>query len=157
MEISPKLITEPVSRLSSAAENALEVMRFGGLETGEESSPYDVVAEEVTYRLRKYFPGDLDAKAVPHVLLVPPLMLAADVYDVAPSTSAVGILRDNGVQPWVVDFGSPEKEEGGLERTLADHVVAVSDAVETVREAGGADVNLAGYSQGGMFAYQTAA
>ena len=157
MEISPRLITEPVSRLSSAAENALEVLRFGGLETGEESSPYEVVAEEVTYRLRRYFPGDLDPESAQHVLLVPPLMLAADVYDVAPSTSAVAILRDNGVQPWVVDFGSPEHEEGGLERTLADHVVAVSDAVERVREVAGSDVNLAGYSQGGMFAYQTAA
>jgi putative long chain acyl-CoA synthase len=157
MEISPKVITEPFSRLSSAAENALEVMRFGGLETGEESSPYDVVAEESMYRLRRYFRGDLEAKAVPHVLLVPPLMLAADVYDVAPSTSAVAILRDHGVQPWVVDFGSPEQEEGGLERTLADHVVAVSDAVDRVREAADSDVNLAGYSQGGMFAYQTAA
>ncbi|HEX2128425.1 MAG TPA: AMP-binding protein [Solirubrobacterales bacterium] len=157
MELSPKLITEPIARFSSAAENALEVLRFGGLETGEESSPYDVVAEEVTYRLRRYFPDDLDPATVPSVLLVPPLMLAADVYDVAPATSAVAILRENGVQPWVVDFGSPEKEEGGLERTLADHVVAVSDAVERVREAAGTDVNLAGYSQGGMFAYQTAA
>ena len=158
MDLSPRLITRPVSRLGSAAENALEVMRFGGLETGEESSPYEVVAEEGNYRLRRYFPDTgIAQRSVPHVLLIPPLMLAADVYDVAPATSAVAILRDNGVQPWVVDFGSPEHEEGGLERNLADHVIAVSDAVDRVRKAGGSDVNLAGYSQGGMFAYQTAA
>ncbi len=158
MNLSPRLITAPFSRLSSAAENALEVMRFGGLETGEESSPYEVVAEEVNYRLRRYFPEPgIEASAVPHVLLVPPLMLAADVYDVSPSTSAVAVLREHGVQPWVVDFGSPEQEEGGLERNLADHVLAVADAVARVREAGGQEVNLAGYSQGGMFAYQTAA
>src|SRR5213082_4098447 len=85
------------------------------------------------------------------------MMLAAEVYDVAPTSSAVTILREHGVDPWVVDFGAPEREEGGLERTLTDHVLAVSDAVERVRDATGEDVHLAGYSQGGMFCYQTAA
>ena len=61
------------------------------------------------------------------------MMLAAEVYDVSPTTSAVTILRDHGVDPWVVDFGAPEREKGGLERTLADHVLAVSDAVDRVR------------------------
>ncbi len=85
------------------------------------------------------------------------MMLAADVYDVAPNTSGVTVLREHGVDPWVVDFGAPELEQGGLERTLTDHVLAVSDAVDRVREATGRDVHLGGYSQGGMFCYQTAA
>src|SRR3989440_12386118 len=85
------------------------------------------------------------------------MMLAAEVYDVAPRSSGVTILHEHGVDPWVVDFGAPDKEEGGLERTLADHVLAVSDAVDRVTEATGRDVHLAGYSQGGMFCYQTAA
>ena len=97
-----------------------------------------------------------DAATAP-ILLVPPMMLAAEVYDVSHETSAVTILREHGVDPWVVDFGAPEREEGGLERTLTDHILAVSDAVERVREATGKDVHLAGYSQGGMFCYQTAA
>jgi putative long chain acyl-CoA synthase len=158
VDLSPKLITESVSRLSHAAENALEVLRFGGLETGEEPFPFEVAAEHDNYRLRRYFPEDrIDLEAVPPVLLVPPLMLSADVYDVAPSTSAVGTLREHGVQAWVVDFGAPEREQGGLERTLADHVLAISDAVDRVREATSQPVSLAGYSQGGMFCYQTAA
>ena len=61
------------------------------------------------------------------------MMLAADVYDVSPSSSAVTVLHDHGADPWVVDFGAPEHEEGGLERDLADHVVAVSDAIDRVR------------------------
>ena len=85
------------------------------------------------------------------------MMLAAEVYDVSPATSAVTILRDHGADPWVVDFGIPEREEGGLERTLADHVIAISDAVDRVRSETGRDVHLGGYSQGGMFCYQTAA
>ena len=59
-------------------------------------------------------------------------MLAAEVYDVSPATSAVAILHEHGIDPWVVDFGAPEQQEGGLERTLTDHVLAVSDAVDRV-------------------------
>ncbi len=44
-----------------------------------------------------------------------------------------------------------------MDRTLDDHVRAVSDAIDRVRAATGHDVHLAGYSQGGMFCYQAAA
>ena len=155
MDLFPKTITGPAGRIGAVAQNALEVARFGGLATDEEPSPYVVESEQRVYRLRHYHPGS--EQPGPPVLLVPPLMLAAEVYDVSPSTSAVSILREHGVDPWVVDFGAPEREEGGLERTLADHVLAVSDAVDRVRRATGQDVHLSGYSQGGMFCYQTAA
>src|SRR5437588_874445 len=155
VDLVPKPITRPVGRLGAVAQNALEVARFGGLATDEEPSPFEVVSEHRVYRLRRYFP-DSEVGAPP-VLLVPPMMLAAEGYAVSPRTSAVTILRDHGVDPWVVDFGAPEREEGGLERTLADHVLAVSDAVDRVREQTGLDVHLGGYSQGGMFCYQTAA
>src|SRR5690606_35483165 len=46
---------------------------------------------------------------------------------------------------------------GGLERPISDHVLAVDDAVDRIREATGRDVHFAGYSPGGMFAYQAAA
>ena len=134
--------------------------RFGGLATGEQPSPYEVLAEHRVYKLRRYYPPPAEetpAVVPPVVLMVPPMMLAAEIYDVSPATSAVTILHQHGVDPWVVDFGAPEKQEGGLERTLADHVLAVSDAVDRVRELTGGDVHLAGYSQGGMFCYQVAA
>ncbi len=155
MDLLPKTITRPLARLGAAAQNALEVARFGGLETGEEPSPYEVASEQRVYRLRHYY-AQAGNNAAP-VLLVPPMMLAAEIYDVSPATSAVTILREHGVDPWVVDFGAPEREEGGLERTLADHVLAVSDAVDRVVQATGSDVHLGGYSQGGMFCYQVAA
>ena len=150
-----KLVIEPVARAQAVAVNALEVARFGGLDTGEEPSPFDVVDHQRVYRLRRYFPDALNDG--PPVVLVPPMMLDADVYDVSPSATAVGVLHAHGVDPWVVDFGEPSQQEGGLERTLADHVLAVSAVVDTVREHTGHDVHLAGYSQGGMFCYQTAA
>ena len=171
MELIPKTLTAPLGRLGAAAQNAFEVARFGGLATDEVASPYEVVSEQRIYKLRRYYPpgtegsdgngGGSSASAAsrtgPAVLLIPPMMLAAEIYDVSPATSAVTLLHQNGIDPWVVDFGAPEREEGGLERTLADHVVAVSDAVDRVREATGRDVHLGGYSQGGMFCYQVAA
>lgn len=136
-------------------QNGLEIARFGGL--GErQASPYEIVAEGEHHRLRRYFPRP-GASSRPPVVLVPPLMMTAEVWDVSPEASAVAVLHDAGVDPWVVDFGSPEHEEGGLERTLSDHVLAVCDAVRTVRRHTGRDVHLVGYSQGGMFVYQAAA
>jgi putative long chain acyl-CoA synthase len=89
--------------------------------------------------------------------MVHPMMMSADMWDVTREDGAVGILHEAGIDPWVIDFGSPDKVEGGMDRNLADHVVALSEAIDTVKEVTGRDVHLAGYSQGGMFAYQTAA
>ncbi|MBW2722880.1 MAG: alpha/beta fold hydrolase [Deltaproteobacteria bacterium] len=147
--------TGGLARLAAALRNGMEIARFGSL--GErEPSPFEVVAEAAHHRLRRYFPDARGEDSVP-VLLVPPIMMTAEIWDVAPGSSAVSALHEAGADPWVVDFGSPEKEEGGLERTLTDHVVGVSGAIEAVREATGQPVHLMGYSQGGMFAYQAAA
>ena len=133
MSLLPKTIAAPVVRIGAAAQNALEVARFGGLTTDDEPSPYEVTYEQRVFRLRRYYP-DAGRTHAPQMLLVPPLMLAAEIYDVSPTTSAVGLLHEHGVDPWVIDFGAPEREQGGLERTLADHVLAVSDAIDRVRE-----------------------
>ncbi|MGH7805631.1 MAG: alpha/beta fold hydrolase, partial [Candidatus Binatia bacterium] len=148
-------LTEPFGRFNAIVRNGLEVAMLGGLGPAAEASPYEVATEQPVYRLRRYFPEA--ANDGPPIVLVPPLMMSAEVWDVAPATSAVAFLRERGAQPWVVDFGAPEHEEGGLARTLADHVVAVSDAVDRIRAATGRDVHLGGYSQGGMFCYQAAA
>ena len=53
MSLVEDLINGPAGRL---AQNALEVARFGGLETGEQPSPFEVVSTRPVYRLRRYFP-----------------------------------------------------------------------------------------------------
>ena len=145
----------PVRRLVMAAQNALEIMRLGRL-SAESGAPFDLVYEGMHYRLRHYGPEGGGAGSAP-LVLVPPLMVASEVYDIAPDVSAIRALLREGIDVWLVDFGAPEREEGGLERTLDDHVRAVSDAVTRIRERCGRDVHLAGYSQGGMFVYQAAA
>jgi putative long chain acyl-CoA synthase len=151
------LIAGPVNRVIATTQNGVEVLRFGGLQTGSPPSPFQLVERCDMYRLRRYFPDGANDPSRPPVILVPPMMVSANVYDVTRDQGAVGVLHDLGVDPWVVDFGSPDRETGGLERTLSDHVVALSRVIDSVHAHTGRKVHLAGYSQGGMFCYQTAA
>ncbi|MGV9676996.1 AMP-binding protein [Nocardia sp. NPDC003482] len=156
VRLTRRSVVESVQRLMATAQNGLEVIRFGGLTHDVESSPYEVTERKRMYRLRHYFPDDT-TPGRPVAVLVPPLMVNADVYDVNVEGGAVGILHRAGIDCWVVDFGSPATEEGGWKRDLADHVLALSSAIDTVNELTGHNVHLMGYSQGGMFTYQTAA
>ncbi|MEZ4361215.1 MAG: AMP-binding protein [Kofleriaceae bacterium] len=154
----PTRWTKRLRRLGLAWQNALELARAGRL-TAPYGAPFEVVHEERVYRLRRYH-GEVALGGAPiaaPLLLVPPLMVASEIYDISPEVSAIAQLTRLGVDVWLVDFGAPEREAGGMNRTLDDHVRAVSEAVERVHAATGQDVHLAGYSQGGMFCYQAAA
>src|SRR6202008_676124 len=159
VDLNFSMVTRPVERLVATAQNGLEVLRLGGLETGSVPSPSQIVESVPMYKLKRYFPPDSrpgQPPVGPPVLMVHPMMMSADMWDVTREDGAVGILHGAGLDPWVIDFGSPDRVEGGMERTLADHIVAVSEAIDTVRKATDQDIHLAGYSQGGMWAYQTA-
>ncbi len=148
--------------LGQSAQNAAELMRLGRL-----SAPYraafEIAREERTFRLRHYGVGPNAHRARPSdprlapILLVPPLMITTEVYDISPDLSSIQQLLDEGLDVWVTDFGAPEREEGGMERTLDDHVLGVSSSLDEVIARTGRSVHLAGYSQGGMFCYQVAA
>jgi putative long chain acyl-CoA synthase len=144
----------------ATAQNGFEVLRWGGLETGAVPSPFQIVESTPMYKLRRYFPPDNrpgQPAAGPPVLMVHPMMMSANMWDVTKEDGAVGILHAAGLDTWVIDFFSPDEIEGGMERTLTDHIVALSDAIDTVNKTTGQQVHIAGYSQGGMFCYQTAA
>ncbi|MCB9521327.1 MAG: long-chain-acyl-CoA synthetase [Myxococcales bacterium] len=140
-------------RIGHGAQNAVEILR-GGRFAAPYRAHYEVLYEDARARLRYYAP---DGPTTASVLLVPPLMVTAEIYDISPELSAVGWLRARGVATYVVDFGKPESEEGGLKKTLDDHVLAVDHAVSEVLSRTGRPVHLGGYSQGGMFVYQCAA
>jgi len=160
MDLKISAVTRPVERLMATAQNGLEVLRLGGLETGSTPSPSQVVESVPMYKLRRYFPPDSrpgQPQAGAPVLLVHPMMMSANMWDVTREDGAVGILHAAGLDPWVIDFGSPDEVEGGMRRNLADHIVALSEAIDLTAEVTGQDVHLVGYSQGGMFCYQVAA
>lgn len=160
VDLNLSAVTRPVERLLATAQNGFEVLRWGGLETGAIPSPFQIVESTPMYKLRRYFPPDIrkgQPQSGPPVLMVHPMMMSANMWDVTKADGAVGILHDAGIDCWVIDFGSPDQIEGGMDRTLTDHIVALSAAIDTVHDATGQSVHLAGYSQGGMWSYQTAA
>jgi putative long chain acyl-CoA synthase len=160
VDLNFSMVTRPVERLIATAQNGLEVLRLGGLETGTVPSPSQIVESVSMYKLRRYFPPDSrpgQSPVGPPVLMVHPMMMSADMWDVTRDEGAVGILHAYGLDPWVIDFGEPDKVEGGMRRTLADHIVALGQAIDTVKEVTGSDIHLVGYSQGGMWCYQVAA
>ncbi len=138
-------------------QNAREIIEFGRL--GDPwGSAHEVVHADRHYSLRRYASVSANAQSeCAPLILVPPLMVTSEVYDVAPEVSAVAALTSVGLDVWLVDFGAPERVTGGLDRTLDDHVLAVDDAISRVARATGKSVHLVGYSQGGMFCYQAAA
>src|SRR5688572_23609886 len=139
-----------------SVQNALEVARLGRL-TPDARTPYTVVRQERVYTLRRYSAQPGKPRVEHPVLLIPALMINADIYDIEPESSVVAYLTREGIDTFLCDFGVPEEQAGGLERTQDDHVRAINECIEILRDTTGHDVHLIGYSQGGMIAYQVAA
>ena len=147
-----------LGRVRRGAANMLDILRKGRI-SAPYRAPFEIAHEGAHYRLRRYRSEDASGSAAagPAVLLVPPLMVAAEIYDISPELSAVSFLSEDGCDVWCVDYGAPEFIEGGMERDLGDHILSVVDAVGYIRATTGRDVHLVGYSQGGLFCYQAAA
>src|SRR5258706_13514761 len=82
-------------RVGLAWQNALEIARAGRL-AAPYGAPFEVVHEERVYRLRRYprAPAEPGTRLVAAPLvLVPPLMVTAEVYDISPDVSAVAFLQ----------------------------------------------------------------
>src|SRR3954462_6154889 len=86
-----------VRRIGLAWQNALEIARAGRL-TAPYGAPFEVVHEERLYRLRRYesIPDDEVEPIAAPILLVPPLMVQSEVYDISPDVSAIAFLQRQG-------------------------------------------------------------
>ncbi|HEV7580600.1 MAG TPA: hypothetical protein VGO77_09365, partial [Mycobacterium sp.] len=77
VDLNLSMVTRPVGRLVATAQNGLEVLRLGGLETGSIPSPSQVVESVPMYKLRRYFPPDSrpgQSQVGPPLLMVHPMM-----------------------------------------------------------------------------------
>ena len=122
------------------ARNAVRLMS-GARFTPPYERPYDIAMREGFMRLRHYdsvAPKD----TIESVLLVPPLMVTAQVYDISPPLSSVALLANQGMDVWLCDFGSPETEEDGLKRTLDEHLLAIDAAIEQLTEMNVRDITV---------------
>src|SRR3954467_5657697 len=62
---TPVTAVRYAQRVVHTARNVAEVVRFGGLETDEEESPYTVAVERLHYRLRRYLAASSPFDAAP--------------------------------------------------------------------------------------------
>src|SRR5688572_1473102 len=120
-----------VETLGRSVQNALEVARLGRL-AAVERTPYTVVAEGRTYRLRRYAAQPDEQRAEHPVLLVPGLMVGADVYDVEPGASAVAFLAARGIDVFLCDLDTASPSS--LEQSHDAHVRAIDESIELIRE-----------------------
>ena len=143
------------SRSVRRLENALELL-LAGTVSSPYAAPHRVLQQRHTHAVRRYGEAPPTGNA-PVVVLIPPLMVRSEVFDIDPEISAVQMLLGHGVDVWLCDFGKPEEQTGGMERTFNDHVLAVDHAVDVAVQTTGKPVHLIGFSQGGMFAWEVAA
>ncbi len=88
--------------------------------------------------------------AVP-LVLVPPLGVTTEVFDLMPQRSLVKFLVASGFKVYLVDWGRPQKEHGhlGLQDYACD---MLGDALQKVRKhARSEDLSLLGWCMGGLF------
>ena len=91
--------------LTKGAQNALEIARVGRLSEAVHA-PYTVVRRERVYKLRHYEQNRAAPPLDAPLLLVPPLMVTSEIYDIDPANSTVTLLTQAGVDVWVVDLAS---------------------------------------------------
>lgn len=119
-------------RTISRLENALELLLAGRL-SEPHSAPYRVVRQQRTYAIRHYGEdGAFEPGSRPPALFVPPLMVTSEVFDIDPAISGVQSLMNQGMDVWLTDFGVPEVQQGGMQRTMRDHVLAVSETIDEI-------------------------
>lgn len=145
-------------RLRRGARNA-GVLLTGGRFSEPYLAPFEETLSASMFTLRRYPRESVEAQQEldEPLLLIPPLMVTAEIYDISPQLSAVSYLSRQGVDVWLVDFGAPEDAPLGLERTFDDHIRAVAQCIEHIHSATGKPVHVGGYSQGGIFALLSAA
>ena len=129
-------------------------------------TPFDIVFEQDKLQVRHYRPLKLDqdielGREVMHVdadlhpipiLLIPPLMVRAFIFDLTAKRSLVRTLLREGFNVYIVDFGVPDKADEAvrLEHYVMDWVPAAIDAV--LRHSHAKQLTLYGYCMGGLFA-----
>ncbi|MCC6743031.1 MAG: alpha/beta fold hydrolase [Acidobacteria bacterium] len=133
-------------------DNGVRMAVNGGLYEFE-PEPSDVMIDERHVLLRRYRLKREGGPIHPvPVLIVPPLMVKPDIYDLRPGHSFVEFMLDEGYDVWLVDFGRPDEQD--REFRLEDYLLRpINTSVERMREVTGSrQVSIFGYCMGGIFA-----
>jgi polyhydroxyalkanoate synthase len=115
---------------------------------------YEVIAEHLPMRVRYYAPtASNPSAAAQHALplvLVPPLGVTTETFDLMPDRSLVKAMVEAGFRVYLVDWGKPERKDGHL--GLFDYSnIMMGQALQTVREhSGSKELSLFGWCMGGL-------
>src|SRR2546423_143955 len=115
MPLLPAPLTRPVARIGAAAQNALEVARFGGLNTDEEASPDELA---VGHRLHELAGRDVHLGGYSQGGMF--------------CYQAAAYRRGEGIDS-VITFGSPVDTRQGMPFGLPERVA--SDAADLLADA----------------------
>ncbi|MCS7080112.1 MAG: alpha/beta fold hydrolase [Chloracidobacterium sp.] len=112
---------------------------------------YELLIDAPTLKLRRYLPLRRPRRRLP-ILLVPPLMVTADVFELHPKRSLARYLVEQGYEVFLLDYGKPQARDRRL--SLGRYIAhRVHQGVRLVKEATGCEeLSLVGYCLGGIFA-----
>jgi polyhydroxyalkanoate synthase len=133
-------------------DNGARMIVKGGLHEFT-PAPSDVLIDQRHLLLRRY--RRPEGVAVTHpvpVLIIPPLMVKPDIYDLRPGHSFVEYMLREGFDVFLVDFGRPDARDRDFR--LEDYLLhPINTSVEKMREVTGSrQVSIFGYCMGGIFA-----
>lgn len=126
---------------------------------------YEVIAEQLPMRVRYYAPAQQSASAslangeietpaqrqhpVP-VVLVPPLGVTTETFDLMPDRSLVKFMVEAGYRVYLVDWGKPERKDAHLGLYDYSHDM-MGEALRVVRaHSNSQDISLFGWCMGGL-------
>ena len=102
------LIAGSVNRVVPTLQNGVEVLRFGGLQTGSRPSPFQTVERCDMYRLRHYFP---ESAAIVHIVDRIPLTPS---YRPLSTTLRSAGLPASGQTTWYHDHTDGHYRQGAI-------------------------------------------
>lgn len=110
-----------------------------------------LLIEQRLLKLRRYSSRRRSRSRIP-VLLIPPLMVRPDVFDLVPERSLVRALLDQGFDVFLVDLGEPLRRDRRL--SMDDYITKrIHRSVRKVKQVTGhQELTLIGYCMGGIFA-----
>ncbi|MBL8151933.1 MAG: hypothetical protein JNN15_18585, partial [Blastocatellia bacterium] len=75
-----------------------------------ESTPAEVVVAKKRFSLSRFWTEHRSSTYNP-ILLIPPLMVTPQIYDLRPRHSFVRYLLERGFDVFLIDFGSPKRKD----------------------------------------------
>lgn len=114
-------------------------------------APYRLVHQDVDLSIMHFRSSQALVHSTP-VLLIPPLGVTPEIYDLRPEHSFVRALLNAGLDLYMIDFGVPDLSD--RQKALTDYAMRLlPQAIDiTLTDSGTPSLSLVGYSMGGVMA-----